>query len=60
MAVFNLDAETMRLVARERQEQLRLEAQRARREAVAGGEQARRARVRFARLRRGERQVANA
>jgi hypothetical protein len=59
MAVFNLDAETMRLVARERQERLRLEAERARREAVAGGEQTRRAR-RFARLRRAERQVANA
>jgi hypothetical protein len=59
MAVFNLDAEMMRLVAHERQEQLLREAERARRQAVARGKQAR-DRVRFARLRRAERQVANA
>jgi hypothetical protein len=60
MRVFYSDAEMKRLVARERQEQLREEAERVRRVAVAVGEQDRRRRVRFARLRRAERRVANA
>ena len=58
--MFNPDAETMRLVVHERQEQLRREAERRTQATVVRGEQGRPARVRFARLRRAERQAANA